>query len=359
MSLIKRYKETYTLSINEYIPCYLLEYRAQIKKPSRIIKYIKRYLFLFLKKEINNEKEKISDYDKKILWINKSAPSLGDSLMDLSSRILLSSRNVDLLTDKKNAHIYENDLVFNNTFYEAKNLKGKVYDLIILDSYSTRTIGIKNKLFPNTDFVSMFGFFNGPEVNRVLFSFHRLNNLLGLKMSSSEINKIARPSMDISTVKSIKLPNEYITIAVGGEWKYRTYNNWDEVVAIILKKYKNIKIILVGSENGKDYAKSIMSKFPGGQVLDCVGKYNYKETANIISKCTIFLGCDGGLMHAANCFKRVLVPLFARLEPKMQLTESMIAFPEFDQNDVNNISIDAIIRNFDSASKIFYKYHQV
>ena len=358
MLIIRRYKETYSLPFSENIPCYLSAYLPQIKKPSRVIKYIKRYLFLFLKKEIRNEKEKISGYDKKILWINKSATSLGDSLMDLSSRTLLKSKNVDLLTDKKNAHIYANDSVFKNIFYDTQTIKERAYDLIILDSFSTRTVSIKNKLFPKTNFVSMFGFFNGPEVNRVLFSFHRLNYLLGLEMSSSEIGQIAHPSMDISKVKFIKLPNEFITIAVGGEWEYRTYNNWLEVVSIILEKYKNIKILLVGSENGKDCAKLIMSKFPNGQVVDCVGKYSYKETSSIISKSRIFIGCDGGLMHAANCFNRILVPLFARLEPKMQLTESMLAFSEFDKNDVNNISVDAVMRNFDRAFKVSQKFHQ-
>jgi len=357
--IIRRYKETYTLPFNEDIPCYLVAYLSQIKKPSRIIKYIKRYLFLVLKKEIKNEKENISEQDKRILWINKSAPSLGDSLMDLSSRMLLRSRNIDLFTDKKNAHIYEKDPIFKNTFYKTKDLKGEAYDLIILDSYSTRTIDLKNKLFPHANFVSIFGFFNGPEVNRVLFSFHRMNSLLGRIMSSSEIEKIARPSMGISKVIPIKLPNEYITIAVGGEWEYRTYQRWAEVVTLILKKFKNIRIVLVGSKNGKSCAKSITSRFPIDQVIDCVGKYSFVETATIISKSKIFVGCDGGLMHAANCSQRILVPLFARLEPRMQLTESILAFPEFDQNDVNNISVDAIIRNFESAFKISYKYHQV
>jgi len=356
--MIKRYKETFTLSFREDIPSYISAYSSQIKNPSRLIKFIKRYLYMMLKKEFNNERNEILDSHKKILWINKSAPSLGDSLMDLSSRVLLASRDVDLLTDKKNEFIYDNDLIFRNTFCEVEKLNGKVYDLIILDSYSTRTISLKNKLFPNTDFVSMFGFFNGPEVNRVLFSFHRLNNLLGRKIPQSEIENIACPSMNISKVKSIKLPNEYIVIAVGGEWGYRTYQYWPKVVELVLRQFKNIKIVLVGSENGKDYAESIMEKFANNQVVNCVGKYSFKETAKIISKSKIFIGCDGGLMHAANCFQRILVPLFARLEPRMQLTKSILAFPEFDQDDVNNISIDAIIKNIDSAFKVYYKYHQ-
>jgi len=356
--MIRRYKETYTLPFKDDIPCYLSAYQSKIKSPSRIIKYIKRYLYMILKREIRNERGGISDFHKSILWINKSAPSLGDSLMDLSSRVLLASKNIDLLTDKKNAFIYDNDAIFKNTFYETENLKGKVYDLILLDSYSTRTIDLKNKLFPNTHFVSMFGFFNGPEVNRVLFSFHRMNKLLGKKMPLDEIEKIARPSMSVSKIKSIQLPNKYITIAVGGEWKYRTYKYWLEVITIICNKYSDINIVLVGSGNGKKYAKSIISKLPKYKVVDCVGKYSFKETAKIISKSKIFVGCDGGLMHAANCFQRVLVPLFARLEPKMQLTESIIAFPEFDLDDVNNISVDAIMRNFDNAFKIAYKGHQ-
>ena len=32
----------------------------------------------------------------------------------------------------------------------------------------------------------MFGFYNGPEVNRVLFSFHRMNSLLGYIKSENE-----------------------------------------------------------------------------------------------------------------------------------------------------------------------------
>jgi len=188
-------------------------------------------------------------------------------------------------------------------------------------------------------------------VNRVLFSFHRLNNLLGKEIPSAEIENIARPSMSITNVKSIKLPNDYIAIALGGEWEYRTYKYWTELVTIILREYKNINVVLVGSKNGKDYANSIKSKFPKHHILDCVVKYSFKETAKIISKSNIFIGCDGGLMHVANCFKRILVPLFARLEPKMQLTKSITAFPEFDEDNVNNISVDAVMRNFDRAFK--------
>ena len=95
----------------------------------------------------------------------------------------------------------------------------------------------------------------------------------------------------------------------------------------------------------------LCQNFPKHHILDCVGKYSFKETAKIISKSNIFIGCDGGLMHVANCFERILVPLFARLEPNMQLTESIVAFSAYDKDDVSNISVDAVMRNFDRAFK--------
>ena len=85
------------------------------------------------------------------------------------------------------------------------------YDLVIIDSYSTRSINIKWQVSPSSSYVGMYGYFNGPEVNRVLFSFHQMNNLLGFNHTESEINKMAKSSMSISTfdkgiVESLKTP---------------------------------------------------------------------------------------------------------------------------------------------------------
>ena len=58
----------------------------------------------------------------------------------------------------------------------------------------------------------MFGHYNGPEVNRILFSFHRMNQLLGYINGKIEINKVARASISICTsdhriIKKENLPN--------------------------------------------------------------------------------------------------------------------------------------------------------
>jgi hypothetical protein len=55
-------------------------------------------------------------------------------------------------------------------------------------------------------------------------------------------------------------------------------------------------------------------------------------------------------MHAANAVNTPIVPLFARLAPQMQLTNSSCAFPLFDKNDVNNIPVDDILTKYYEAS---------
>ena len=111
----------------------------------------------------------------------------------------------------------------------------------------------------------MFGYYNGPEVNRVLFSFHQMNHLLGYVKNEDDINSSSKVSLFISNedreiVQSIGLPAEYITIALGGEWKYRTYNQWNEVTEKLVANNKDINIVFIGSRNAKDISKKLLKK---------------------------------------------------------------------------------------------------
>ena len=347
------FEKTHTFPFKFDIPNYTKEF---LKKESVIkcwFKFIKRQIFITLKKQKSLEITNILPEHKNILWINISAPSLGDSLMDLSSRVLLKDRKVDLFTDNKNSELYQDDAIFSAVFTNTKEVNK--YDLVIIDSYSTRSIKVKVQVAPLTPFVGMFGCYNGPEVNRVLFSFHQMNNLLDYRKGEVEVNKIAKTSISISTkdqkfVNQAKLPSNYIAIALGGEWNYRTYNNWDKVIEELIRKDNNLNIILIGSENAKDYAKTILGKFSHANVFSCVAKFTFNQTAQIINQAEILLCCDGGLMHAANAFNTIIVPLFAYLNEDMQLTESNFAYTLFDKRDVNNIRVQDILQKYNEAS---------
>ena len=115
------FKNTYTLPFKFEIPNYSDEYIKNNSINPRVIKYIRRNLFMLFKWQKPLERHNILKEENKILWINISAPSIGDSLMDLSSRILLSEKKIDLFTDKKNSNVFKNDHIFENIF--VKNIK--------------------------------------------------------------------------------------------------------------------------------------------------------------------------------------------------------------------------------------------
>ena len=207
----------------------------------------------------------------------------------------------------------------------------------------------------------MYGYFNGPEVNRVLFSFHKMNSLLGYIKSESDINNVAKSSISISyndqkIIQKLSLPDEYIAIALGGEWSYRTYDNWPEVIKKLLIKDNNLKIILLGSENANAIEKTIVEFFPSLNVMSYVAKFTFNQTAEIINQAKLLICCDGGLMHAANAVETPIIPLFARLQEQMQLTSSIKAFPIFDPTNVNNILAKDIIQKYNEATKLDHNH---
>ena len=352
---MSRFNETYTLPFKFDIPNYTKEYIEKKSLLERWFKFYKRYLYINLKRQKSLEIENILPEHKYILWINISAPSLGDSLMDLSSRTMLIGRKVDLFTDKRNSELYKDDFFFSKVFTEIKQINECRYDLVILDSYSTRCINIKAKIANLVPFAGMFGYYNGSEVHRVLFSFHQMNNLLGYVKSENEINKIARASISISSsdqklIQKTRLPSSFIAIAIGGEWNYRTYNKWDCVIEKLIGIDNHINIVLIGSDNAKDSATIIFDKFSKRNVINCVAKFTFKQTAEIINQAKMLFCCDGGLMHPANALKTPIIGLFARHEPHMLLTESICAFSLFDKRDVNNILVEDILQKYNEAS---------
>jgi len=358
------FEKTYTLPFKFDIPNDTQEF---LKKKAVIkiwFKFFKRYLYIILKGQKLLEVYSILPKYNNILWINLSAPSLGDSLMDLSSRIMLKGRRVDLFTDNKNADLYKDDCIFSTIYTDKKQVDKNKYDLVIIDSYSTRSIYIKADIARLTPFAGMFGYFNGPEVNRVLFSFHQMNKLLGYKKNDSAIKTIAKSKISISDedmkiVHSLNLPINFIAIALGGEWSYRTYQKWNQVIKEIIDKDNGLNIVLLGSSNAKSSAVEILNNFSHFNIYNCVNQFTFNQTAQIINKAQILICCDGGLMHAANSVNTPIVTLFARLSPEMQLTDSVKEFSVYDENDVNNILVEDLLIKYTEASNFFRIHPQV
>jgi len=347
------FQKTFHLPFKSKIPNYIETHIEQVSLIKRMIKFYRRCLYILLKRQKNLEIFSILPQHKKILWINISAPSLGDSLMDLSSRVMLSDREIDLFTDNKNHHLYLDDKYFNVIYTKTTELKNSNYDLVIIDSYSSRSIKIKAIVAPKTLFVGIYGFFNGPEVNRILFSFHKMNVLLGCHKSENEINRLARNSISISNkdyelVNSI-VPSNFIAIVLGGEWQFKIYNHWEKVIEKILIKNKKIKIIFIGSSNAKHISKKILNKYPENRFLDFVERLSFNQSVEVVRRAKVLLCCDGGMMHGANAIGANSVILFARLAPEMLTTISTETYNLYDKKDVNLINYKEVLNKFNTA----------
>ena len=347
------FTKTYQLPFKSNIPNYIESHLKEVSKIMRMLKFYRRYLYVILNRQKKLEKFKILPEHKNILWINISAPSLGDSLMDLSSRVMLADRRVDLFTNIKNQHLYLEDEFFQNVFSKLEEFESINYDLIIIDSYSSRSIKIKSKIAPKVPYVGMFGYFNGPEVNRILFSFHKMNLLLGYQKSENEINRIAKNSISISKkdydlVNKI-IPYRFVAIVLGGEWKYKIYNNWEKVIDKIIFNNDRLKIIFLGSSNAKNISKKIIKQFPEHCFIDLVERLSYNQTIEVARRSKVLLCCDGGIMHGANAVGANSIVLFARLTPEMLTTSSTEIHQIFDKKNVNQIEYTEVLKKFYTA----------
>ena len=125
----------------------------------RLAKILRKYLLLFVFFQYKYLKDRISTNEKNILWIHNSTENIGDSLMKTSSIRYLKSNgySVDLcVLPNQSKHIHHTqlyDLYKNNSYCRnVINLNSLVnltekYDLIILDSLSSKCMKLKMKYY--------------------------------------------------------------------------------------------------------------------------------------------------------------------------------------------------------------------
>ena len=348
---------------NLFVPSAQKQYLKSLERLSiyRITKYLKRRMifdvvlvFLGRGRLLN----KIDTRHRRILWVNLAAPSLGDSLMDLAARTLLHDRNLILLTDPKNAQLYENDRFFSEVYTSARcvceSSKSEPFDLVICDSFAPRVLLKKIFAAPWVDFVGLYGFLNGFEVHRTYFAFARMRDLLAI----NELDLIDNPQCPTITVPALcqDIPEVDVCIAVGGEWPFRTYDNWLTIVSCLISR--GYSVSLVGSGNGVREAKRIEEKFP--LVRSSVGKLPLRDVITEISRSKFFIGADGGLWHIACAIPVPTIVLFADCEifdedgnRVTRETKDMLCETLYDEVRMSNIQADQVLKAFDRLRNRF------
>jgi hypothetical protein len=337
------YSRTHSISFIDRLPTDRDRYLSgEVYKPKRWFKFWRRWSFMLFYGQHKFEKRMITADAKKILWINLSAQSLGDSLMDLSGRVLLAGRTVHLLTSDKNARLYINDHIFSKVADDVMDLD-PVYDLIIMDAFGHRSFSEKIKRYKNVPYVGMYGFVNGFEVHRTLFCFYRMAELIGV-----DFNEL-KPDLSMRLDPYCHVPvveRPYVTIVVGAEWGFRNYDGWDAVISALVRTYR---IVLIGSSNGIPYVQSLDERFP---VVNYVGKLSLQQTCHVISMASYQICADGGLWHVACALGVPSVCLFADCQlflngsRFLRNTDNQRCVTRYAQNCVSDIPADSVITAF-------------
>jgi len=135
------YRETFELPFKYKIPNKTKQFLRERKLIKNYFKFLKRKFFICITGQRGLKVDCIDSKAKKILWINMTAPSLGDTLMDLSGRSIINNKFIDLFTDHSNAFLFKNDKFFKNVYSQVADVKSE-YDLVIIDSFSPRSLFI-------------------------------------------------------------------------------------------------------------------------------------------------------------------------------------------------------------------------
>lgn len=345
---------TYTTPFKEKIPAYVDDFFSEVSVFKRFLRFFSRYVYAEFSLRNSRRVEKISERHKRILWIQWVDSNLGDSLMDLSSRVLLADKRVDLLTKKYTASIYKDDDVFDRIFTNSIQCNPDDYDLLIIDSYRERSIKSFIGVLSHVPHVTLFGYYNVNDFNRLYFSFFRINQLLSHPLGELYIKDAAKPllpitSKDKALVEKFIPSGRFIAIAIGGVWKERTFHSWGAVIDRILVKNPAQKIILIGAKEAKDEADLICINYPG-QVNSAVGRFTFNQTAQVIKKSTLLVCSDGGLLHAANAVKTPIVGLFYSFSPSIRLIESNKSVGLTDKASIDNIHVEEVVEKIEALN---------
>ena len=337
---------TYTTPFKEKIPASVDDFFRRVSIFKRFNRFFGRFVYAEITLRNSQKIEQITHKHQKILWIQWVDSYLGDSLMDLSGRLLLKGRRIDLLTQKNIAKIYQNDEIFTKIFSNP-NACSNDYDLIIIGSYRQREIKVMPKYLLSIPHVSLYGYYNVDDFNRLYFSFYRFNQLLSNSYDSHYLSHVARPTLPITLkdknlVNAFHFPDNFITIVVGGANKERIFQKWHEVIDQLIHQKISKYIVLVGLQNAKQEAKSMAGKYPNN-IINMVGKCSFNQTAEVIKKSIMLICADGGLLHSANAVGTPVIGLFYYIDPLVRLININPSYGLVDKNNINNIETHDIV----------------
>ena len=316
--------------------------KSYLRKNNLIVRFwrrLKRDLLLLLTGQLFFRSVKIPSQAKKILYVYLGTPQLGDSIMDLSARVLWAEKGlqVDMFTHENLALIYKGDPSFSSIIYDPSELSDE-YDCIVLQSYSSKCMRFKLRYFYATNFLSLHGYYYGCDFNRLEFADRAWRHVLGLGANVGA--KFIEPIFNCNSNRVIEgRSKNTIAVAIGGVVERRTYPNWGEVIRLVNLQVPNFDWILLGASNGCDDANSIFNSLKQElSIVNHVGEIALDKVFEKLQNVTLLVTADGGLLHMGRAAECPIVGLFAgEIHPRMRFAWGDPAHVIHAQDEVANI----------------------
>lgn len=290
---------------------------------------------------------------RRVLWIHEGMPQIGDALMDLAPRSLLVEQGfeVDLFSSPHIAAMFEHDTWFTRSLCKLEDLHIDAYDAAIVLSHDRKALGAKRTRLAGLPWVSLHGFYGGPDFHRSYFATQRLADLLNLTLDAQEFARHSAQKLPISAQAIAKAQQlcpdtdtDGVALALGGVWPDRTYSRWPQLIKLLNARGVQ-RFILIGGENGRKMADCVVAESPPDvQILDFVGRTHLLEAHALFARCAAIVCADGGLMHLALTTDVPVVALFnSTIDPLWRLPTRFNGVCLSSCNEqVNDLSEDSV-----------------
>ena len=287
---------------------------------------------------------------RRLLWIHEGMPQIGDALMDLAPRSLLVERgiHVDLFAAPHIAALFEHDAWFTRSLSQPCEVGAQDYDAAIVMSHDRKSLAIKRARLPALPWVSIQGFYGGPDFHRGRFSAQRIADLLRITLSPDALAWHARQKLclkhDTGTAPDAPRVDNAIAFAMGGVHAERTYHRWPELVKALAARGIR-RFILVGARNGRESADRLIACAGADvEVLDRVGRTSLSEAQRLFDGSAAVVCPDGGLMHLALTTSAPVVAMFSSaIQPDWRLPAPFVgAALQSPTTEVDGISPEVV-----------------
>jgi hypothetical protein len=279
---------------------------------------------------------------RKLLWYYDWA-TIGDSIMDLSQRFLIDPRiSIDLCMPHGPLELFAGDDRFRRVVRSLNDCDAR-YDMVIVQSLSTKAILKKLQYHPFTPWFSIMGHRRDEHFSRIHLAYEQIARVFKSKHESGPIE----PTLTMPNPCAARSDRFTIAVAVGGGDKRRRFEDWAVLLQLIAsnwpKQAPSPRFVLLGAgKSAFDAVKAIRDRLDCPHIDSHVDLPNITAAAELIEQSRFFVGADGGLMHIAAALGKPGVAMFCQIKPEWRLHSQSKMRTVFAEQDINSIPTETI-----------------